>query len=136
MQTSGIAAFSISLTTAAMLMASATAANAQQELVGTYKGEYKEAQYPFAKVQLVTFTIATVQDGKVTGKYELESFDCRGVYDIQGTILDNRLELRTGEGPVKGCGDQRLSLSVEGNKLVGRTSMEAQNNPGITLSKR
>lgn len=136
LKTRGLGALAIPLVAAVMLITNTTAVHAQQGLVGTYKGQYQEPQYPTYKTQTATLVITGVQDGKVVGKYELDRFECNGKYDIQGTILDSQLELRTGEGSMRGCGDQRLSLRVEGNKLVGSTSMEARSQPGITLVRQ
>jgi len=123
-----------------IFLMSASASYAQQSLVGKYRGEYweriEDGHRGRPVTQIATLEIATAQDGKVTGKYTLDSNYCRGSYEIQGTFLDNKLELKTSDGPTRDCVGQMLMLQVQGDKLVGNTSAETRERPGLTLTRQ
>ena len=119
-----------------MLMTVAMAAHGQQSILGTYAGEYFERipeNYP--KLQSVSLHIASAKDGNLSGKYSITEFSCRGTYDIQGTYQGDKLILQTTGGPMRGC-EQQITLTVQGNKLVGNTTAEAPLRPGIELQRR
>ena len=118
----------------------ASQAWAQHELVGKYKGEYWEpsdepgAGYP--KKQEALLEITAIQDGQVSGRYTLTYHYCSGTYAVHGTMLDNTLELTTGEGPRRDCAGQKLRFQAQAGKLVGNTSAETPGRRGLTLSKQ
>ena len=115
---------------------SVTTAYAQQELVGTYKGEYWErGDYVHPHVQTVILRISSTEGGKVAGKLELGESSCRGVYDVQGTYQGAQMSLRTSEGPMAGCA-QQITLTSKDRKLVGNMSGEASGRPGIELVRQ
>ena len=109
------------ISSAVALSAGLMMSYAQQGLVGTYVGEYRERQpegYP--RTQTATLEITSAQSGKLTGKYNLASFGCGGTYEVEGTYQDNKLDMRTKSGALRGCGDEQLMPMTQGNKLVGK----------------
>jgi hypothetical protein len=95
-------------------------AYAQQEMVGTFDGSYfvSGANHPMR--YSVTLTITGVEDGKVAGKFNIDASVCSGDYPIQGTYQDNKLNLRTGDGSMRGCGQDAIEMVLKGNQLVGK----------------
>src|SRR3954462_5898200 len=93
---------------------------AQQGPVGTYEGKYLEPQvHDFPKTQIAILKITKAEDGKVSGNLNLAYFVCRGDFPIEGTYQDKNLNMLTGEGNLRGCGQQPLVLTIDANKLVG-----------------
>lgn len=97
---------------------------AQQGLVGSYYGEYPEPTgHGWPKIQGLTLKIVSAKDGKIAGQLVLGSNECVGNYELEGSYQDNKLEMKTSEGSLRGCGQQPVTLEVQGDKLVGRYGM-------------
>ena len=100
----------------------ASAAFAQQTLLGTYSGSYSATTFSGSnpiEVRL-TLDITSLEDGIVKGKGMNYSRPCYGEYPLEGILKGNELKLdatRKG-GPAGDCG-MSLRLTVDGNKLVG-----------------
>ena len=105
----------------AALVFCSMAAIGQQGLVGSYYGEYPEPTgHGWPKTQGATLQITSAKDGKLSGKLVLGMNECRGDYQVEGTYQDSKLDMRTSEGSLRGCGQQQISLEVQGDKLVGK----------------
>jgi hypothetical protein len=105
---------------------------AQQGLIGTYEGPYFEVtngEWP--RRHSTTLHITSAENGKLAGKFHVSGPSCQGDYVIDGTYQDNKLELRTSEGGVPGCGNRKFILNIESDKLVGKYDTLT-----ITLSKK
>lgn len=104
--------------------------HAQQGLMGTYEATYpgySRSSRRSPMTEHLTLEITAAENGKLAGKLNVARFDCRGDYLIEGTYRDGKLRMRTSEGTKAGCGNVRLALVSEGNKLVGtygRTPVE------------
>jgi hypothetical protein len=95
---------------------------AQQGLLGTYAGGFRErgGEYPVRVYAILEITSA--ENGKLAGKFKASGGSCGGDYVIEGNYHDNKLEMRTGKGAMRGCGEEPLVVVVQGNKLVGKYS--------------
>ena len=95
---------------------------AQQQLTGAYNGAFT-AQTPGSNRPFqigVTFEVTSVDNGKVIGKWKQTAGACRGEYEVSGSYQDNQFDLLTGAGALRGCGNAKLLLKVDGGKLVGK----------------
>lgn len=92
---------------------------AQQGLTGTYAGSFPAAGKK-AFMQQVALEIQSAEGGKLSGKFTTYAGACSGVYRVEGSYQDDKLEMLVKEGSVAGCANNKLVLSVQGNKLVGK----------------
>ena len=102
----------------ALLLACSSLSYAQQEIVGTYAGSYSVSSGHPERYS-ATLTITGVVNGKVAGKFHIDASTCGGDYPIDGAYQDGKLDLRTGEGSMRGCGQDAVKLVLQGNRLVG-----------------
>jgi hypothetical protein len=102
------------------LLSCSTLLYAQQGLLGTYTGTFRErgGEYPVRVSAILEITSA--ENGKLAGKLKFSSASCSGDYVIDGAYQDSKLEMLTSEGAVRGCGKDKLVLVAQGNKLVGK----------------
>ena len=102
-----------------VLLSCSSLAYAQQEIVGTYSGSYSVSGVNHPMRYTGTLTIAGVENGKVAGKFNIDANVCSGDYPIQGTYQDGKLELRTGDGSMRGCGQDAINMILQGDRVVG-----------------
>ena len=112
------------LVIATVLLLPTTIAQAQQELIGTYKGSYQTDTLGTKGRGVVTIglnlEIVSLDDGKVAAKFTQLAGNCRGSYAANGSYKDNVFNLLLAQGELPGCGNFRSVLKVEGGKLVGK----------------
>jgi hypothetical protein len=95
-------------------------AYAQQELLGTYKGEYKfELQRHGTMSEEVVLVITGIENGNVTGTFKAVGQDCAGDYTVAGKVAKGRFTLKRSAGAITGCGNDALLLNSVNGKLVG-----------------
>ena len=94
----------------------------QQTLTGTYEGKWMFGSGSRNYYNYGTLTIASAENGKISGKFAVARYACMGEYLIEGTYQNDKLEMRTGEGTLRDCGNQPFVVVVQGNKLVGTYS--------------
>jgi len=96
----------------------------QQELIGTYEGNWTVAagSHSGGFPNWGTLKIVSAENGKLSGTFAVGNLSCRGEYLIEGSYHDNKLEMRTGQGAMRGCGEDPLVVVVQGKKLVGKFS--------------
>lgn len=107
---------------AGALMICPTIAFSQQGLEGSYSAQYWERDGQGFSSQFATFEIASARDGKINGKLALSNGYCQGEYSLQGTYQGTKLEMHTGAGAKRGCGEEPLLLEMQDGKLVGTIS--------------
>ena len=99
---------------------------AQQQLTGVYNGRIMvpaSGRNPRPIMIGATLEVTSVENGKVTGKWKNISGDCRGDYEVSGSYQDNQFDLLTSAGALRGCGNAKLVLKVDGGKLVGKLNI-------------
>jgi hypothetical protein len=112
--------FPLTIAKGAAVAAATLSAGADQDLKGTYKGEYKfELQRHGTETEEVTLAITSVENGNVTGTFKAVGQDCSGDYTISGKAAKGKLTLKRGAGPMAGCGNDNLILSLVAGKLIG-----------------
>ena len=102
------------------VLACSSLAYAQQDIAGRYSGSYSVSGLNHPMRYTGTLTITGVENGKVAGKFNIDANVCSGDYPIQGTYQDGKLELRTGDGSMRGCGQDAIEMVLQGNRLVGK----------------
>jgi len=109
------------------LFSCSTLSYAQQELIGKYEGNWTVAagSHSGGFPNWGTLKIVSAENGKLSGTFTVGNLSCRGEYSIEGSYQDNKLEMRVGQGAMRGCGGELLMLVVQGNKLVGTYSTYA-----------
>src|SRR4051812_18649458 len=106
-----------------VLLISGAAAHAQEDLKGSYQGRFEGNVNPqtgrtlFVHVKLV---VVSADSGKVSGILTLQNGVCQGEYAAEGTTRDGQLELQTAKGPVMGCGNSKVRLSLGRGTLSGK----------------
>jgi hypothetical protein len=100
------------------LMLLSSISYAQQELTGTYTGQYK---YKVKSVQTgeMKLEITSVNNGVVAGKLT-EVGECNGDYSVSGKYEKDKFALQRGPGTMAGCGNEDMVLKAVDGKLVGR----------------
>jgi hypothetical protein len=95
-------------------------AYAQQELLATYKGEYKfELQRHGTMTEEVILAITSIENGNVTGTLKAAGQDCAGDYTVSGKLTKGKFTLKRSAGAITGCGNDALLLNSANDKLVG-----------------
>lgn len=107
------------------------ASYAQQGLMGSYQGNYVEFVSGHPTPHHGVLQLSKMENGKVAGKFNITGQSCSGEYAVTGTYSDSKLDLRTSEGSLRGCGNEPLVLSIEGDTLTGTYSTMR-----ITLSRK
>jgi len=101
------------------VLACSPMAQAQQTLVGTYKGSVPYVYAGAVEVNLhAILTITSAENGKISGTVN-QGGECRGVYKVDGTYEGNKILLTQSTGPVKDCGGLKIELTAKGNVLEG-----------------
>ena len=93
----------------------------QQTLVGKYEGSFRfyavaASGYIYIPAAL---EIARATDGKIAGNFEIQRYQCRDSYPVEGTYQENKLSLQVAKGRIMDCGGGTLTLTADGNKLHG-----------------
>ena len=100
---------------------------AQESFVGKYTGSYERKTNRGDERYGVELNIASVENGIVKGTAIRHGRQCPGSYPIEGTMKENRLELKSGKGGTADDCAANFRLVAEGNKLkgtMGSTSVE------------
>lgn len=105
------------------LLICSTLAHGQQGLPGTYEADFSGFSDSGREwSQRVTLVITSAENGKVAGKYHVPKYSCAGDYLIEGTVRENHLELTTSPGTMRGCGNAKIVLTVDGTRLIGKVT--------------
>lgn len=107
------------------LLSCSTLLYAQQGLLGTYTGAFRERGGEIPRRVSAILEITSAENGKLAGKFKLSGGSCGGDYVIDGAYQDSKLEMRTSEGALRGCGKDTLVLVPQDNKLVGTIGAES-----------
>ena len=105
------------------LLLFSTLAHGQQGLPGTYEADVSGITVDGRPwYQRVTLAITSAENGKIAGKYNVPKYSCAGDYLIEGSVKENHLELTTSPGVLRGCGNTKIVLTVDGTRLVGKVN--------------
>jgi hypothetical protein len=63
--------------------------------------------------------ITSVESANVKGTLLRHGAQCKGDFELEGTLKENQLVLRSNKGGPSGDCTSNFRLTVEGNKLVG-----------------
>lgn len=93
--------------------------NAQDSLIGKYTGSYERRTNRGDERYGVELNIVSVENGIAKGTAVRNGRQCPGTYPVEGTVKDNRLELKSGKGGTADDCAANFRLVAEGNKLKG-----------------
>ena len=95
---------------------------AQETLAGKYSGNYTTTGKGIERQWGLELNITSVENGKVKATLVRNGQECKGDFELEGTIKENQLVLRSNKGGRSGDCTSNLQLTVEGNKLLGKIS--------------
>lgn len=94
-------------------------AQEQVALTGKYSGTYTTKGSKGESQWGLELNITSVENAKVKGTLLRYGAQCKGDFQLEGTIKENQLVLRSNKGGPAGDCTSNFRLVVEGNKLVG-----------------
>lgn len=102
-----------------------TSGIAQETLAGKYSGNYTTTGKGIERQWSLELNITSVENEKVKAALVRNGQECKGDFELEGTIKGNQLVLRSNKGGRAGDCTSNLQLTVDGNKLVGKISTYA-----------
>jgi hypothetical protein len=112
------------IVTAVMALGSGSlcsSAYAQQPatLAGKYSGTYTVSGKMGDRPWGLELNITSAEGENVKGTLLRHGAQCKGDFEMEGTLKENQLVLRSNKGGPSGDCTSNFRLTVEGNKLVG-----------------
>jgi hypothetical protein len=95
---------------------------AQETLAGKYSGTYTTTGKGAERKWGLELNITSVENEKVKATLLRHGAECKGDFELEGTIKENQLVLRSNKGGRAGDCTSNLQLTVDGNKLAGKIS--------------